>query len=512
MTLRQYLRAMKKFWWVIAIPMVLGSLAGVYRVSQVEPVYQATTTFFVRTVGADTSNGQFAADQFAQRRVNSYVALLSTDRLARAVVERSGLELSPAEVSGMISASGDVNTVLLNATVTSSSEELATAVANAVAIEFVLLVDAVENTGTDGAAVNLELVSGPSVGEVPTKPLLTVGVLGAVGFALGLALALALELRDTSVRSDDQLDHLGAGPIIGRIPFDRRAKDAPLITTAEAGSLQAESYRQLRTNLQFFDVEQPLQVLVVSSPLPGEGKSTTSANLAITMAAAGRKVLVVEADFRRPKLADYFGIERAVGLTDVLAGRVAIEDVLQPWGTDGLVVLPSGHFPPNPSELLGSSAMQNLVTWFRSQFDIVIIDTPPLLPVTDGAVMATKADGAVLVVRQGKSTRHQVELALRALDTVGARLVGSVLTFASSGRGSGYSRYGYESGTAPASPPPASPDAPAPRVPELQPLPSIKDMETSGSEARPRRNGGRTAAAPRTPDAASEPPPWGARS
>jgi capsular exopolysaccharide synthesis family protein len=460
MELRQYLRALRKYWWVIVIPTLVGSVIGVVMVSREVPQYRGAMTYFVRTVGETNANSQFAGDQFAQRRVNSYVGLLSTDRLANSIVERTGLEIDPGEVAGMISASGNVNTVLLTVNVTGTSEETVAAVSEALAVEFVNLVNQVENSGQMAAGVNVELVSGPSVSQVPSRPIMTVGPYGALGLAVGLAFALLLELRDTSVRTEEQVEQLGAAPVLARIPMDRSARDSPLITSDRSDSARAEAFRQLRTNLQFIDVERTVQVLVVTSSVPDEGKSSTTANLALALAAAQRRVLVIEADLRRPKVADYFGMERASGLTDVLVGRADVANVLQPWD-ERLMVLPCGQVPPNPSELLGSATMAKLLESLRKQFDHIIIDTPPLLPVTDGAVVATRADGVVLVIRSGRTTRQQVSMSLRSLDAVGAATLGSVLTMTAPKRGSAYDTYRY--GAAEQAPP-SAPDGP-PRQP-----------------------------------------------
>jgi len=444
MDLRRYLQALRKFWWVIAIPTVLGGVLGAYATSTAVPEYQGSVTFFVKTLQDSTPNAAFQGDQFAQRRVNSYVALLSTERFAEAVIENTGVGLTPKQVSKMMGATGDVNTVLLTATVTSDSRAQAALISDAMAIEFVKLVDALENAGDGPGAVNLDVVSGPRVIEILPRKALTIGVRIAAGMLIGLVLALLLELRDTSVRTDDQLLAAGAGPLLARIPFDRRADAAPLVMQTDAQSIRAEAFRQLRTSLQFIDVERPIQVLVITSSVADEGKSATSANLALAVVASNRRVLVIEADFRRPRLADYFGVERAVGLSDVLAGRAEIADVIQPWGASGLDILPSGQLPPNPSELLGSTSMARLLDQFRGHYDLVIIDTPPLLPVTDAAVAATLADGAIVVVRHGRTTRRQLGVSVRSLESVGARFLGAALTMVPSGRGSGYEAYRYE--------------------------------------------------------------------
>ena len=227
-------------------------------------------------------------------------------------------------------------------------------------------------------------------------------------------------LLDTTIRQPQVLRTLTEVPVLGVIPFEKSAKKSPLISEGQARSIRAEAFRQLRTNLQFVDVERPVRVLVVTSSVADEGKSTTATNLAVSFSESGRQVLLIEADLRRPRVADYLGLERAVGLTNVLAGQVDIDDVLQPWGRGGLSVLPSGSIPPNPSELLGSPRMLDLLERLKTRFEIIVIDTPPLLPVTDAAVAAAHADGAVLVARYGKATRGQV-IDSRAFPPVGGR-------------------------------------------------------------------------------------------
>lgn len=441
MDLRQYFRALQKFWWVVAIPLVVGLVFGVVSVKREVPTYRSSVTFFVRTLGDVNSN--FAADQFAQRRVSSYVALLSTDRLAQGIIKRAKLDLTPQQVESMIGASGDIDTVLLTATVTSESSKLASTVADALSVEFVTLVGQVENAGTGPASVNLDLVSGPTLSQVPTRPSLTVGLYGILGLLLGLGMALIADMRDKSLHTDEEVLELGAGPILAHIPFDSTAETAPLAISDGSKVLQAEAFRKLRTNLQFINVGHDIRVVVVTSSVTGEGKSSTCANLGLAMAATGRRVLVIEADLRRPMLSEYFGLERSAGLSHVIAGRAEADDVVQPWGRSGLFVLPSGQIPPNPSELLGNELMGKLLVKFRDEYDSIIIDTPPLLPVTDGAVVSAWADGAVLVARHGRTTQRQLLTSVRTLETVGTNVLGTVLTMVPTSWASGYQTYDY---------------------------------------------------------------------
>lgn len=185
----------------------------------------------------------------------------------------------------------------------------------------------------------------------------------------------------------------------------------------------------------------------MTSSLPGEGKSSTASNLAIALTQAGWRVILVDADLRRPRIPDYLGIEGGVGLTDVLIERAELSEVIQSWGRDDLSVLPSGPVPPNPSELLGSQQMLRLLTRLTDEYDMVIIDAPPLLPVTDAAALAAVCDGALLVARFGKSRREHLARAVDLLASVNARLLGSVLNFApmrgGDAYGYGYGSYGY---------------------------------------------------------------------
>jgi non-specific protein-tyrosine kinase len=170
-----------------------------------------------------------------------------------------------------------------------------------------------------------------------------------------------------------------------------------------------------------------VKTIVITSSVPDEGKSTTAVNLAIAFAEMGRRVVLIEADLRRPRIAEYLGVEGAIGLSNVLAGQVAVADALQPWGHGQLQVLASGFVPPNPSELLGSRNMSALLSRLRAEFDVILIDTPPMLPVTDAAVVATHADGAVLVARSGKTAQARIRTALASLRAVDAQVLGCVL-------------------------------------------------------------------------------------
>jgi non-specific protein-tyrosine kinase len=261
-----------------------------------------------------------------------------------------------------------------------------------------------------------------------------------IGLAVGVGVAVLRETLDTTIKSTEDMQKLTGISPLGVIAYDSQAQRNPLVSQLDTRTGRGEAFRTLRTSLRYADVDHPPRMVVMTSSVAGEGKSTTACNLAITLASAGVHVVLVEGDLRRPRVADYMGIEGAAGLTDVLIGRSQLDDVLKRWGGSTLSVLTSGGLPPNPSELLSTDQMGEVLVALRQRADIVLIDAPPLLPVTDAAVLAQQCDGALLVVRHGRTTREQATRALDALNSVGAKVLGTVLNMAPTG---GVDRYGY---------------------------------------------------------------------
>lgn len=429
MELHNYLRALRQRWWVVlATVMVALGIAGFLTV-RATPQYASSVTFFVTSPGQGMSDA-YQGGLFLQQRVKSYVDLLTSDRLAQTIAAEERVGLTADEVRSRVTARVEADTVLLSATVVDSDQARALRLTEALAAHFVKLVQTIETPpGAKDAPIKIEVVGGPRAGTEPVspRPMRNLVLGGLLGLVLGAGLAVLRGLTDTTVRDGEALQEATSAPLLGSIPYDGHARSNPLIVGAAAQTARAEAMRKLRTNLRFVDAQEPARVIAVTSAVQAEGKSTLACNLAITLAEAGWQVLLVDADLRRPRVAGYLGIPSGAGLTDVLIGEVAVEDVLQPWGDRSLLVLPGGSVPPNPSELLGSKAMADLLLSLRELTDIVIIDTPPLLAFTDGVVVAVQADGALLVSRGGKTPRAQSAAAARALHSVSARVLGCVL-------------------------------------------------------------------------------------
>lgn len=298
----------------------------------------------------------------------------------------------------------------------------------------------------------LEVGSGAVVGPavvastpVSPNPLRNTGLGLAIGLVFGLGMALLYEYLDNTIKTDDEAEKFYGVPVLGHIPFLKieKGQEHNLAIVDQPGSATAESFRLLRNSLDFINFERNIKTLLITSSAPGEGKSTVAANLAASLAQAGSKVALISCDFRRPTTESFFNLPNILGLSDVLLGRNSLKSALQRPGDEQLVVLTSGKMPPNPSELLGSSKMQSLIESVEEWADWVVIDTPPLLAVSDGATVARWADAVLLVSRSGKSTRETALRGAEMLGNVGAKVIGVVVSGADEGAREG----GYYAGS-----------------------------------------------------------------
>ncbi|MDJ0315366.1 polysaccharide biosynthesis tyrosine autokinase [Arthrobacter sp. H35-D1] len=430
MEFRDYIHILRRNWIIIVALSLVGLLAAVAFSVLTKPLYTAQTQLFVATQNSGSVQDLQTGNSFIQARVSSYVVTATTPTVLQPVIDSLGLDLSPQQLATKIKATSDLKTVLVSISVNDDSPVQAAAVAHAVASSLIIAVDNLEKPADGGPSpVKLSVVTPAFAPTAPSSPNLKINL--ALGFIVGLVLGVATSLvrssLDNRVRSESDLREITGSPVLGGIPFEQEAQKDPLLSRGSVHSQRAESFRQLRTNLQFAQVSSSSKTLLVTSSLPGEGKSTTATNLALTMAEAGQSVVLVDADLRRPMVGKYLGLEGAAGLTTALVGEVNIKDLLQPWGAHELHVLTSGQIPPNPSELLGSEAMSTLIKRLEEHFDAVIIDAPPLLPVTDAAVLAQKVGGVMVVVGCHIAKQPEVQKALETLKLVDAEILGVVL-------------------------------------------------------------------------------------
>lgn len=429
MELRDYLRVLQRHWRWVAVPLLLCVGGAATLTVLATPLYRASSQLFISTTSQSSVSDLAEGSSFTFRQVTTYADLVTAPVVLQPVVDSLGLDEDPEQLAARISTDVPDNTVLIDVRVIGENPERAALIANTVAEQFTSTVDELEQSDTQGVSpVKASVVRPARAPESPVSPNpsrnLALGL--SLGAMLGVAAALLRDVMDTRIRGAADLERVADLPVLGGIAFDRDVARNPLISDAADHSPRAEAFRAVRTNLHFIDaVEQPRSLLITSC-LPREGKSTTVLNLAMTLAAAGSEVCVVEADLRRPNLVERMGLESGAGLTTVLIGQASLDDVLQP-SRSHLMALGAGAIPPNPSELLGSPAMRTLLEELRDRFEYVVIDAPPLLPVTDAAVLSKLVDGTILVVGAGIVHRHQLLSVLATLDGVDARVLGLLM-------------------------------------------------------------------------------------
>ncbi|MGP4031799.1 polysaccharide biosynthesis tyrosine autokinase [Pseudarthrobacter sp. 1C304] len=443
LALEDYLRIARARWkGILAFTLALTVLAFCWTLLQPK-IYSAQSTGIVVAGGSDDLSLSLMSENLAQTKAAKYESVAKSRLVAERVVNQLGLSTSPDSLLGSVSVAVPKESAQLAVTATSTDPAMAQRVADAWVSGLAEQVKELESIqaveGSDVVPVPVIRVVPLGEATLPTTPTspnvkLTLAIGALAGLALGLAYALIRHRLDRRLRSATAVERRFGVPVLGTLPVDHRLDGKSTVlddgyspVAGDGSHAITEALRELRTNLQYVDVDNPPRIIVVTSSVPAEGKSTVTANLAVTMAAAGENVVVVDGDLRRPTLVDVFNLIPGVGVTDVLSGHAELEDVLQEWSAmPNLRVLGSGRIPPNPSELLGSHAMKTLLRTL-AQDAIVLVDAPPLLPVTDAAVLTRIADGAIVVIRAGKTTDEELGKSLGNLGRVNGNVLGTIL-------------------------------------------------------------------------------------
>ncbi|KGM01838.1 polysaccharide biosynthesis tyrosine autokinase, partial [Cellulomonas cellasea] len=431
----EYLSILRRNWLLLVLAAVLGFVGGYGYAQTVPPSYRAKASVFIAVPPGATVNEDVQGSTYVQNTVPSLARLAVQPVVLDEVIEDLDLGTTAGPLAKTVTVESPLDTSILEISVVSAEPERAAAIANGIADQLPESVATLMgDRDSDRPAIQIT-TTGPATPPAfafspNTKLDAATGM--ALGLALGVAFLLGRRLIDTRVRSLRDLRRVTDAAVLSVVRWERRDTEDRLVVRDRPQSDRAEAFRRLRTNLRFLNLRGSGRTIVVTSSLPGEGKSVTTINLAMAMAEGSSRILLVDADLRRPSVARMLGLEGAVGLTTVLIGDASLDEVVQPFGDGTLDVLASGQIPPNPSELLDSDAMAELLREAALRYDIVLLDSAPLLPVTDAAVLARLTDGALLVVGCRKAHRHQVAEALSSLETVSARLLGIVLNQISS--------------------------------------------------------------------------------
>lgn len=488
MNLQDFIKLLRTRWVIVCATLATTTLAAVMLTLLTTPLYQASTRLYVSTTSGSSLSDMYQGNRLSQERVVSYAELIDGATLAQRTIDKLGLNMDASELQGNVKATAKPNTVLIDVDVLDRSPVRARDIANTLSDEFVVMVRELETPATgatpDARVVVEQRASIPSRPVVPKTMRNLAGGVG-LGVLLGIGLAVVRDLLDNTVKSRESLEDITGVGLVGSIPMDKERRKQPAIAYETDNTAIAEAFRKLRTNLQFLAVDNPPRVIVVTSSMPSEGKSTTAINLALALAEADHRVVLIDGDMRRPTLAKYLDLVGTVGFSTVLSGAASIDEALQKTRFPGLTVLTSGSIPPNPSELLGSQAARKLLAELRSRFDYVILDSTPLLAVTDAAILAAGADGVLIMTRFGQTKREQLAHAVGSLESVGAPLLGAVFTLmptrGSSSYSYNYSYYGTDTAKMPRT---------EPRVEVSPPLdPSTSGSRTPATDAVRARSG-----------------------
>jgi receptor protein-tyrosine kinase len=431
--LKDLVRTARRRWLTIAAFVVLALVVAGALSASATPQYSSQARLFISN---DIANSQdaYAASLYSAQRVKSYADLANSRAMMTEVIQDLDLKTTPDALASKISASVVPDTVIILINVTDVSPEGARQIAQSEADNLAKYLNTLETPeGKTTSPIKASVIDPASLNTQAVSPRtgLNLVVAGILGLIVGLGVALLREMFDTSVTDEHDVRAVTAAPTMARIGYDRQVSSSPVIGNHENDAARSEAFRILRTNLQFLDIDTPVKSLVVSSAVAAEGKSLTTAELAAVVAQTGQRVLVVDADLRRPSIAHLFGLSSDVGLTNALVGKISVEECIQRHSQTGVHVLASGPLPPNPTEILQTRAAQQLLEKLTGMFDLVLIDAPPLLPVADAGILARSVTGAILVVRAGKTTKDQLRQATQRLEAVGAQLLGITLNMTS---------------------------------------------------------------------------------
>ncbi|WP_209370420.1 polysaccharide biosynthesis tyrosine autokinase [Brevibacterium renqingii] len=421
MSFVDYVRILRKNAVVLIVLIAAGGLCAAAAFLVQSREYTSKTELFVTTAEAANPDQKQIASAFVQERLRTYVDLADSRKVLEPVIRELSLDVTPEELAEKVSASSDYGTVLLTVDATAALPGRAAQLSESVANNLTKTITDLESRhGKAQSGIRLAVANDAIVPAAPDGPAwwLYVAVGMLLGAAFGVAVALFRSAVDSKIRDIAGIREIANSPILGSLPTRSDSSPRTELAAHHQDSPYAEAIRRLRTNLRFARVEDSSNILAVTSSIPSEGKTSTCIELAVSLAQSGQRVALVDVDLRQPAVADRLGLENSAGLTTALIGAADVHDLLQPWGQDELYVLTAGDSVANPVELIESRSMAKLMAVLGNDFDTVLLDCPPVLPVTDGLLLAKSAGRIVHVVAVNQVSRNELDEALQDLSVV----------------------------------------------------------------------------------------------
>ncbi len=435
MDIKVYLKIIRRHWWLLILGPVLAGAAAFYISKQMTPIYATSATLLVnqtQTPGTVLYNDILTSE----RLTNTYTELVKRQVILDGVIRRLALDMGFSELAAKMSVSAIPDTQLLRITIEDPDPVRASIIANTTAQEFID-----DNTRQLGRPGTVSIAQEATVPGAPSKPNVQLNTMLGVllGFLVVGSLAVLLEYLDDTIKADEDTEGALGLAMLGVV---RRHKPYHGKVVGPQNQEAAEAYLALRTNVHFAGVGKRLKSIAITSSSPREGKSTTASGLAVALAQAGSRVILVDADLRRPSIHEIFDLPNQFGLTNlILIEAHEPGPALVPSGTPNLSVLPSGPIPPNPADLLMSHEMERLMLSMAQHADYVIYDTPPVLAVTDANILAGRTDGVILVGLSGSTRMSSLRHTIQELSRTQARILGLVVNRVRTRPGQYYAYY-----------------------------------------------------------------------
>lgn len=430
-------RVVRLHWITFIVLALLGAVGGFALTRVVPKEFEAQSQLILVIADTESTGDLPQISKYAQEQARNFSVLATREMVLQPVIDQLDLHEPVSELRKRVATNVPLNTSLITITVTDGSADRAAEISNAVARSLTRAMREIAPRVDDSrtSPVTLRVVESAVPPTAPARP--SVALYTFLGLLAGLlasgVVVLVRELIGPRVRTVGQLEELSGASVLGSVAHDRLAPRRPIAVTADPHSARAEEFRQIRLALRFLQTDANHKMFAFTSSTAREGKSSVSANVAAAIAASGVRVCLVEADLRQPSLARVLDLPGESGLTEVVAGEVDLDDVLQEWGDDGLQVVLAGNVPPNPGEIIESAKAEQLLGQIRDRFDVTIIDCPPIHPTADAVALAKMAGGAVLVTAAKRVKLRDFRRAIQRLQVVDTAVVGAILNFAPNG-------------------------------------------------------------------------------
>lgn len=426
----------RKLLVIIIATFVAVAATGLISLYVLIPEYEATTTLLVQPINLleEITYNELIANE---KLVTTYTEIIKSRLIAQDVILRMNLNISEEELLKKVRVVGIKNTLITAITVTSPDPLQAVSIANSFAHSFQ------DNLSEIMKVENVSILDEARLEENPKpvspNPLINMAIMFFLIFNAGIFLAIFSEMIDKTVKLQGYASEIFGLPLLGIIAKYPQ-KNEQLVCLDMPKSPQAEAFRTLRTNVSYMQLTKRIRTLQITSSIPKEGKSLIIANLAVAMAQDNKKILLVDCDLRKPSIHKIFAIANSRGTTSILTGELDVDRVIVKTKQPNLDVIASGPVPPNPSELLDLERFKELIGQLKEKYDTILLDSPPVLPVTDGQILAKYADAVVMVIKLGSTQSESVKQAKYMLEHVNARLIGVVLNYGRS-QSKGYDYY-----------------------------------------------------------------------